>query len=156
MCATSISVPPQRNPVEGRYKSTLIDSNRYLLTCCRYIELNPVRAAMVAHPGDYPWSSFRGNAAGSGRAEPLTAPAISGPGDSPAARGRAYRALFDRHLDSQAVRAIREATEAGAVLGNNRFKEEIEAVLNRRVVRLPHGGDRKSETFRERQKGPVG
>lgn len=141
---------------EGRYKSTLIDSDRYLLTCSRYIELNPVRAAMVAHPGDYPWSSFRGNAAGAEGPNLSPHPLYLALGDSPAARGQAYRALFDRHLDSQAVRAIREATEAGAVLGNNRFKEEIEAVLNRRVVRLPHGGDRKSETFRERQKGPVG
>src|ERR1017187_9011678 len=47
---------------EGRYKSTLIDSERYLLTCMRYIELNPVRAEMLAHPGDYPWSSYRANA----------------------------------------------------------------------------------------------
>ena len=39
---------------EGRYKSTLIDSERYLLSCSRYIELNPVRAKMVAHPRDYP------------------------------------------------------------------------------------------------------
>lgn len=49
---------------EGRYKTTLIDSDRYLLTCCRYIELNPVQAGMVDHPGDYSWSSYRTNALG--------------------------------------------------------------------------------------------
>ena len=49
---------------EGRYKATLIDSEAYLLTCMRYIELNPVRADMVAHPSDYPWSSYRFNALG--------------------------------------------------------------------------------------------
>ena len=49
---------------EGRYKSTLIDSDRYLLTCSRYIELNPVRARMVGRPGDYIWSSFRSNTGG--------------------------------------------------------------------------------------------
>ncbi len=43
---------------EGRYKAILIESECYLLTCCRYIELNPVRAAMVSDPGDYPWSSY--------------------------------------------------------------------------------------------------
>lgn len=49
---------------EGRYKSTLIDSEAYLLTVSRYIELNPVRANMVEQPGEYPWSSFRANALG--------------------------------------------------------------------------------------------
>jgi putative transposase len=39
---------------EGRYKAGLIDSETYLLTCMRYIELNPVRAGMVSHPGEYP------------------------------------------------------------------------------------------------------
>lgn len=44
---------------EGRYKATLIDSEAYLLTCYRYIELNPVRAGLVSHPREYPWSSYR-------------------------------------------------------------------------------------------------
>jgi putative transposase len=46
---------------EGRYKTSLIDSDNYLLKCYRYIELNPVRAGMVNHPGQYPWSSYREN-----------------------------------------------------------------------------------------------
>ncbi|MES9868354.1 MAG: transposase [Sedimenticola sp.] len=49
---------------EGRYKATLFDSEAYLLTCMRYIELNPVRAGMVEHPRDYPWSSYHRNALG--------------------------------------------------------------------------------------------
>jgi putative transposase len=49
---------------EGRYRATLLDSERYLLTCHRYIELNPVRAGMVADPAAYPWSSYRHNALG--------------------------------------------------------------------------------------------
>lgn len=108
---------------------------------------------MVTQPDDYRWSSFRSNAGGLN--DPLISPhplylALD---DSPAKRGLAYRALFDRHLESQEIRAIREATETGAVLGNDRFKESVEAALSRRVVRHPHGGDRKSERFRERQKG---
>lgn len=47
---------------EGRFKSSLVDSDRYLLTCYRYIEMNPVRAAMVAAPGEYRWSSYASNA----------------------------------------------------------------------------------------------
>ena len=49
---------------EGRYKAALIDSDAYLLTCMRYIELNPVRAGMVADPSEYPWSSYPFNALG--------------------------------------------------------------------------------------------
>ena len=49
---------------EGRYKSTVVDADNYLLTVYRYIELNPVRAEMVNHAADYPWPSYRGNAMG--------------------------------------------------------------------------------------------
>jgi putative transposase len=49
---------------EGRYKATLLDSENYLLTCSRYIELNPVRAGMVNDPAEYPWSSYHFNALG--------------------------------------------------------------------------------------------
>jgi putative transposase len=49
---------------EGRYKASLVDSEAYLLTCMRDIELNPVRACMVSHPGEYRWSSYGCNAAG--------------------------------------------------------------------------------------------
>ena len=49
---------------EGRFHSTVVDTDRYLLACQRYIELNPVRAGKVAHPGDYRWSSYRANARG--------------------------------------------------------------------------------------------
>ena len=57
---------------EGRYKSTLLDSEMYLLTCYRYIEMNPVRAGMVDHPSDYPWSSYACNAAG--KPNPMLSP----------------------------------------------------------------------------------
>ena len=51
---------------EGRFKSSVMESERYLLTCMRYIELNPVRAAMVVAPEDYQWSSYRRHALGEG------------------------------------------------------------------------------------------
>jgi putative transposase len=44
---------------EGRYRATLVDADRYLLACHRYIDMNPVRAGLVAHPAEYPWSSYR-------------------------------------------------------------------------------------------------
>jgi putative transposase len=49
---------------EGRFKAALVDTDRYLLTCYRYIELNPVRAHMTDNPADYPWSSYHHNALG--------------------------------------------------------------------------------------------
>ena len=49
---------------EGRYKASLVDSEGYLLTCMRFIEMNPVRAGMVEHPGEYRWSSYAKNAQG--------------------------------------------------------------------------------------------
>ena len=49
---------------EGRYKSTLVDSDNYFLIVSRYIELNPVRADVVAEPSKYPWSSYQQNARG--------------------------------------------------------------------------------------------
>lgn len=57
---------------EGRYKASLIDSEAYLLTCIRYIELNPVQAEMVNHPGEYRWSSYGANA--QGHADSLLSP----------------------------------------------------------------------------------
>ena len=49
---------------EGRFRSYPVETEAYLLTCMRYIELNPVRAGMVDHPGDFPWSSYGQNVCG--------------------------------------------------------------------------------------------
>ncbi len=64
---------------DSRYKSSLIQAETYLLTCQRYIELNPVRAAMVYDPADYRWSSYRANAPRATAADPYTAPALPSP-----------------------------------------------------------------------------
>jgi putative transposase len=49
---------------EGRFRSALIEADGYLRACQPYIELNPVRAGMVAAPGECPRSSYRANAPG--------------------------------------------------------------------------------------------
>ena len=66
-------------------------------------------------------------------------------------RQRAYAAIFDGHIDGAVLDSIRAGTEKGEVLGNDRFREEVESVLRRRVVRHSHGGDRKSKVFRDFQ-----
>jgi putative transposase len=134
---------------EGRFKSALIDSGRYLLTCSRYIELNPVRARMVEQPGEYRWSSYRHNALGQVDSLLTLHPLYEGLGANVTQRCNAYRALFRVQIDPDELRSIRGATETGTVLGNDRFKKHIETTLKRRIARMPHGGDRKSEEFRK-------
>ncbi len=133
---------------EGRYKATLIDSEAYLLTCMRYIELNPVRADMVAHPSEYPWSSYRGNALG--QTNELVTPHIEYRrlGKTDEERQAAYRQLFKHRIPENSLAEIREATNKAWVLGNGRFKQRIQAKLDRRVEPSARGGDRKSEKFR--------
>ena len=135
---------------EGRYKSTLIDSERYLLSCSRYIELNPVRAKMVAHPRDYPWSSYCSNAEGTRNALITAHPLYLQLGASTAARRTAYRAMCSEIIDERELSTLRSATETGVVLGDVRFRAEVESTLNRNLERLPVGGDRKSATFKQR------
>ena len=132
---------------EGRYYSALVDTSVYLLQCMRYIELNPSRAGIVAHPGDYAWSSFHHNAEGA--ADPLVTPHATflALGADAAARRRAYRATFEAHLDIGTVRSIRRATRGGTTLGTAYFRGEVESLLGRRLASLTHGGDRRSEAY---------
>jgi putative transposase len=118
---------------EGRYKASLIDSEAYLLTCMRYIELNPVRAEMVSHPGEYKWSSYGTNA--QGRADALLSPhpLYTALGTTAAERQHAYRELFRHHLDNDLLHEIREALNHELVLGRSYFKDKIEAMTQRQT-----------------------
>lgn len=124
----------------GRYRSTVIDAKTYLLTCMRYIELNPVRTLkQVARPADYPWSSYEGNAR-TGRDTLLTPhQAYRRLGDSDRERQRAYRQLFRTKLSETDIQAIRDATNKAWALGNDRFLARIEALAGRRAAPLPRG-----------------
>ncbi len=134
---------------EGRYKATLIDSEQYLLTCSRYIELNPVRANMVRHPSEYPWSSYHYNALG--KEDPLISPQLlyKRLGRSPGERQKTYRQLFRTRLAESAIEEIREATNKSWVLGSDRFKAKIEKLTARQTAPKARGGDRKSESYRK-------
>ena len=80
---------------DGRFRSSVLDSDRYFVACSRYIELNPVRAGLVSDPGDYRWSSFRANALGETDAVLTPHPLYLGLGATAAARQQAYRSLFE-------------------------------------------------------------
>ncbi len=131
---------------EGRYKATVIDSERYLLTCYRYIELNPVRAGMVAHPADYVWSSYGFN--GLGKKSSLVRPhpvyLALGKGDGGCALN--YKALFDMPILEAGLEAIRDATNKAWVLGEGRFTEQIEKLSKRQAKPKSRGGNRRVKT----------
>lgn len=137
---------------EGRYKAALLDTESYLLACYRYIELNPVRAGMVARPDVYRWSSHRCNAMGEPNVLVTPHSLYLQLAESAEQRYRAYRALFRGALEEVAVEAIREATNKAWVPGDDRFRLEIEDLLLRQSAPKPRGGDRKSAKFQERRK----
>jgi putative transposase len=119
---------------EGRFRSCLAQSERYVLACYRYIELNPVRANMVSHPRDYRWSSYRANAEGHQDALLRPHPEYLRLGLDESDRLHNYRELFTAHLDPQRIAEIRDATNGNYALGDERFREEIARMLNRRVT----------------------
>lgn len=133
---------------EGRYKSTLIDSERYLLTCMRYIELNPVRAKMVGHPEDYPWSSYRANAYGVPD-EIITPHSLyMDLGNTDCERRKAYRELFSTEIAGEDINNIRDATNKAWVLGDRSFSTEVEALTKRQATPLPRGRPKKPLTVK--------
>ncbi len=117
---------------EGRYKSSLVDSERYLLTCMRYIELNPVRANMVQHPGDYPWSSYRANAVDDANELVEEHPVFTALASSRGERKQAYRELYRHDLDEATIDRIRQNLNRELVLGRGTFKSKIEQTTRRR------------------------
>lgn len=131
---------------EGRYKASLIDTDRYLLTCMRYIELNPVRAKdMVEHPSEYPWSSYRRNAHGIDDALITGHSLYNQLGKLPEDRCYAYQSLFRYSVPDKTIEEIRSATNKAWILGSEYFIEQINEQVNRQVLPKERGGDRRSK-----------
>lgn len=124
---------------EGRHKGSLIDAENYLLSCYRYIELNPVAANMVESPEAYPWSSFRGNGLGEHNALLTPHPLYQALSEDLTERSERYRALFRFSLPEKARKDISECLSANHVLGTGRFKEEVETALGRKVGQVSRG-----------------
>ena len=130
---------------EGRYRATVIEAETYLFECMRYIELNPVRANMVAHPAAYPWSSYRANA--EGQADALLTPHLLYRRLGAEARERqaAYGELVRAPIDETRLEAVRQSTHKGWALGGGRFQVKIERLTARRTMPLPKGRPRKGD-----------
>jgi putative transposase len=113
---------------EGRFRSCLVQEERYFLTCLRYIELNPVRAGMVRDPGDYRWSSYRAHAFGAPAKFWTPNELYLSLGSSPATRQETWRALVGEVLDMDTISRIRHCANTGLVLGTENFRNQIAAL----------------------------
>ena len=122
---------------EGRYRATIVDTDAYLLTCMRYIELNPVRAAMVDDPASYRWSSYGANALGADDSLVAPHPVFLSLGAEAQSRQAAYRRLFIRPVSDGQLEAIRRATNLAWALGDEAFQAHVERVTGRRAAPLP-------------------
>jgi putative transposase len=129
---------------EGRYRSSLIDSERYFLSCSRYIETNPVRAGLVRSPDEYPWSSFRSNAEGQPDFLAQRHPVYLALGRWGSTRREAYRTLFDTPLAVPILDAIRRATSKGTVLGFDDSRASQVRALRRPLSRATHAASQHS------------
>ena len=130
---------------EGRFRSCLVSEEDYLLGCYQYIELNPVRAGMVEHPGEYPWSSYGHNA--QGEKNQLIKPHMlyQQLGADMESRQEVYRELFRYQIEPGLVDQIRSATNGGFVLGSEHFQKEIARMIGQRTWRGSPGRPVKSE-----------
>ena len=128
---------------EGRYRSCLVQCERYLMMCQRYIELNPVRAQMVTEPADYPWSSYRQNAHGEGNSLVTPHELYRRLGADRAARETAYRALFGDALSAGILKEVRSATNANLAFAQEKLIDEWATLLGRPLTPQVGGRPRK-------------
>ncbi len=128
---------------EGRYKSSPISTDKYLLACCRYVELNPVRAGLVVSPAEYRWSSY---AQKIGDSELLTIdydPSYLGLSVDPKKRGALYAEWVSDNIPDGEWDQISLALQRGQLTGNQKFIDEIEKRTARRIEFRGPGRPRK-------------
>ena len=118
---------------EGRYKSSLVQSEGYLLACCRYIELNPVRARIVAAPEDYPWSSCRARLGYATSTILDLDPCYQELAAEEPARRERYAEFLQSAIPEGECALIRAAIQRGQLTGNDAFRKQVAATLQRRV-----------------------
>ncbi|HEX4326795.1 MAG TPA: transposase [Burkholderiales bacterium] len=124
---------------EGRFKATVIDSERYLIACMAYVELNPVRAGMVLHPADYPWSSYAHQTGI--QHDPLITPhsLYWALGNTPFSREAAYRQVVESGLGREQIEDFTQATLKGWALGGPDFVAALQEQTGRRTSRQKAG-----------------
>ncbi|MCK5477617.1 MAG: transposase [Methylococcales bacterium] len=133
---------------EGRFKSCLIDSEHYLFTLYKYIEMNPLKAGMVKSLIDYKWSSYRHNALGEMDELISEHSLYKALGDNTEQRYLGYQKIFNTLDIAQQEKPITEATLRGEVYGERGFHQKVSRLISRSTKLALHGGDRKSEGFK--------
>jgi putative transposase len=129
---------------ESRYKSSVVQTETYLLACSRYIELNPVRARMCLEPGDYPWSSYSSRTGKGESSDWLdTDPCFLSLGSDPRERQERYASFVKQAVSETEACLIREALQRGQLTGNGRFVDEVEKIAGLRIERRGQGRPRK-------------
>ena len=124
---------------EGRYRSTLIQADRYLLTCMAYIDLNPVRAGLVPDAKDYPWSSY-GHYAGLRTDELVTPHALFWSlANTPFGREAAYAEMVRGGVKAEQQGALTRSALGGWALGEEHFVAELQSRTGRRVEKILAG-----------------
>ena len=130
----------------GRYKSRIVDSEAYLLACCRYIELNPVRARMVEHARDYPWSSFTNRMQPKPDNQLLDGhPCYDALASTEHERRNRYEHFVNAGIPEGELRLIREAVNRCQLTGGTRFVDEVEQITGSRLEMRGQGRPRKTE-----------
>ena len=124
---------------EGRYKSTVIDTNQYLLTCMAYFDLNPVRAGLVGQAADYAWSSH-GHYIGQKVDKLITPhPLVWGLGNTPFAREAAYADLVHCGISASQMVQLKDSALRGWALGDKHFVAGLQALTQRRLSKAAAG-----------------
>jgi len=135
---------------EGRYKSTLIQTDRYLLACMAYIDLNPVHAGLAAQARDYPWSSH-GHYIGQRTDKSITPhPLYWALGNTPFAREAAYAALVQAGISAEQQSVLTESALRGWALGDADFIADLQKRTVRRVSKTSAG---RPISMKEQDKG---
>ncbi|MDH4232628.1 MAG: transposase [Nitrospirota bacterium] len=117
---------------ESRYHSCIVDQEAYLWAVARYIEQNPVRAALAENPQDYPYSSAGAHCG-------LARDPVLGEDLFPEAQRNAYIAFVNSGIPEEQMKDIRKSFRSGRPLGSGRFVEEIERRLQKRLSAFPAG-----------------
>lgn len=124
---------------EGRFRSCIVDSDAYLLSCYRYVEMNPVRAGMVDHPSEYRWSSYHTNAEGRPSDFVVAHPLYVALAENPDERRRLYRSLFEVPEAPDDLRRMREAVNSGTALARESFLVELDERTRARATKRARG-----------------
>ena len=134
VCYINLSYKRTGTLWEGRFKSSLVSKDEYLLACVRYIELNPIRAKMVKEPRDYPWSSFGFRA--EGRIDTLLDEdsVYRALGKTPKDRQTRYKDWLKRSIPEEELNLLRNITQRGGVFSGKYFLHKIAKLTSRDVV----------------------